>query len=527
MTEIFTLLSEHIELTLFLLVGLGAILGHFSVKGISLGAAAVLFIAIAVSAWAASDGVTIDIPPLVGHIGLALFTFTVGISSGPSFFHTMKTSGVAVLGVTLAITAGAGVAWGLAPLFGLTAEQAAGTFAGALTNTPSLAAAGNSPEATVGYSVSYIFGVVGTLLVINRGLRHRAEDADTPAPLIQRDVRIERVAPTTVGEFERGHDNAISVTRVRHTEEGPVALGLDAEPLRVDDVVTVVGPEPVVQDVVRELGHLSSHRLSFDRASLDFRRVTVSDPKLAGKAIGELDIEDTYGATISRVRRADADMMAHPRLVLQLGDRVRVVAPRAEMEKVTAYFGDSSRGLTIINPAALGLGMALGFALGAVPAPLPGGGSFTLGPALGCLLVGLLMGRIGRIGPAVLSLPFTVTAVMSEFGLLLFLAQAGTRAGTMILSAFASGQWLGIAGLGACITLAAGLIGYAWQRRFLRMGGTTLAGLIAGQQTQPALLAYANNRTDYDFRVTLGYTMAYPTAMILKILAASVLRMIA
>ncbi|WP_342372663.1 TrkA C-terminal domain-containing protein [Propioniciclava soli] len=521
---VFMWLAEHPEVLLFTLVGAGMAIGHVSVRKISLGAAAVLFLAIAVSAWASAWGVTLEIPVEVSHLGLALFTFCVGISSGASFFNNLRTSSVAMLGVAAAIALGGGVDFFVGPLLGLTAEEAAGTFAGALTNTPSLAAAGNTPAATVGYSVAYLFGVVGMLGLQQLALRNAAQDADQPAVLAQADVRIDRIAPgTTVRDLELAHDDAIELTRVRRTEDGPIELARDTWPLEVNDVVTVVGAEDAVAVVVKELGHPSSHHLAQDRRSLDFRRVTVSDPKISGRKIRDLGLEDAYGAAISRVRRADVDMVARPDLVLQMGDRVRIVAPRTRIAEVSTFFGDSSRGLTIINPIALGLGMALGFGLGSTPLPLPGGGTFSLGAALGCLLVGLVLGRIGRVGPFVTTLPFTATAVPSELGLLLFLAQAGSRAGGQILNAFGSGQWVAILALGALITLVTGLSVWLFQSRVMGMGGTTLAGFLAGTQTQPALLAYANGRTHYDFRVSTGYTTAYPMAMIAKILVASLL----
>jgi putative transport protein len=49
-----------------------------------------------------------------------------------------------------------------------------------------------------------------------------------------------------------------------------------------------------------------------------------------------------------------------------------------------------------------------------------------------------------------------------------------------------------------------------------------MAGIIAGAQTQPAVLALAQERTS-DQRVGLGYALVYPAAMILKILVAQVL----
>lgn len=528
MHEVLVWLAEHPEVLLFGIIGVGMAIGHLSVRKVSLGAAAVLFLAIATSACASGFGVKLEIPVDFAHLGLALFTFSVGISSGASFFNSLKTSAVAMLGVALAIALGGLVALLVGPLLGLTLPQAAGTFAGALTNTPALAASGNSPTATVGYSVAYLFGVVGMLAIQQLALRHAGEDADTPAPLKQADVRIEHIAPsTTVRDIELAHDDRIELTRVRKEEDGPVELARDSLDLAEGDVVTVVGAADTVDAVVAELGHRSSHHLAHDRAELDFRRVTVSDPKLAGLTVAELNLEDRFGAIVSRVRRADVDMVGRPGLVLQLGDRVRVVAPRSQIAKVSTFFGDSSRGLTIINPIGMGLGMALGFGLGSIPLPLPGSGTFSLGSALGCLLVGLVMGRLGRVGPLVTTLPFTVTAVVSELGLLLFLAQAGSRAGGQILSAFASGQWLAMLALGILVTSVTGLSAYAFQRRVMGMGGTALSGFLAGAQTQPALLAYANGRTNYDFRVAAGYTTAYPTAMIAKILVASALGLLA
>ena len=56
----------------------------------------------------------------------------------------------------------------------------------------------------------------------------------------------------------------------------------------------------------------------------------------------------------------DVDMVGTPDLVLQEGDRVRVVAPTGRMAEISKFFGDSARGLSSINPVALGVGMALG-----------------------------------------------------------------------------------------------------------------------------------------------------------------------
>lgn len=193
------------------------------------------------------------------------------------------------------------------------------------------------------------------------------------------------------------------------------------------------------------------------------------------------------------------------------------------MEEISKFFGDSSRGLSDINPVALGAGLVLGLLIGQIPLPMPGGGTFTIGSAAGALLVGLVMGRLGRIGAFRTALPHTACNVLSEIGLLLFLAYAGANAGTQIANAFSSGAWIKILILGFAITTTVGLGLYLTMRYVAKMGGTRLSGLIGGAQTQPAVLAFATNRTNGDPRVALGYAMVYPVAMILKILLAQIL----
>lgn len=64
---------------------------------------------------------------------------------------------------------------------------------------------------------------------------------------------------------------------------------------------------------------------------------------------------------------------------------------------------------------------------------------------------------------------------------------------------------------------------YCTMRWVFKMGGTKLAGLLGGAQTQPAVLAFANGRTNADPRVALGYALVYPVAMVSKIIVATIL----
>ena len=526
MTAVLELLAAQPILLVFGLVGAGAALGHVKVRGVGLGAAAVLFLALGVGALGAANDVDLHVPEAFGVLGLTLFTFTVGIVSGASFFASLRRSLGLVAAMVGVLGLGALVAVGVGRLLALDPATVAGGFAGAVTNTPALAAAreaaGDADAPTVAYAVTYVFGVIGMLVVAHLVLRRRADDDDTPPALVNRTVRVEVRDEPSLRELLDRHDGRITFSRLRRGEDQPIEAAAQDDVLREGDMVTVVGEEDAVEAVTTELGHASTHLLQADRRYLDMRRITVSNPAAAGLTIGEIELTRRFGATISRLRRGDIDVVASDELRIQPGDRVRVIAPRDAMPAISRFFGDSSRGFSDINPAMLGLGMAAGVLLGLVAVPLAGG-SFTVGAAMGTLVVGLVLGWIGRVGRVVTVMPFTAAQAISELGLLLFLAQAGTAAGGRISGAFADGQWWRVVLLGIAVTATVGLLLWFVMRRVFRTGGTTLSGIVAGAQTQPAVLAFANGRTGFDPRVALGYALVYPAAMIAKIVLGQVL----
>lgn len=506
-----------------LVIGAGALIGRISVGGVSLGAVAVLLFAMSLTALGVSVDVILTIPDIVGELSLALFAYTIGIVSGPVFFHAIRTAYPIMLAIAGILIAGGTTAYAVGQLMGLPSDTIAGTFAGALTNTPALAAAGSTPEATVGYATAYIFGLIGMLILTNIAVNKGANDTDAPVPVVDVTLRVDAVTPHVVADLRARHGGQLKFSRIQHDGAGPAELVGDHEELRKGDLVTVVGPGDEVQALISEVGHASTHDLTLDRSQLDFRRITISNPKAVGRTIASLGLEHRFNATLSRVRRGDVDMVATPDLVLQLGDRLRVVAPTLRMDEVTHYFGDSNRGMTDINPSALGFGLLIGLLLGSVPIPLPGIEALEIGVAGGTLIAGLAMGRIGRIGRIVTSLPNSAALVISELGLLVFLAYAGTKAGSLILEALSSGEVVYLFCLGAVITLVVGIGTFLVMRWIFTMGGTRLSGVIGGTQTQPALLAFANARTGSDPRVALGYALVYPTAMVMKILIAQVM----
>ncbi|NEE18626.1 transporter, partial [Streptomyces sp. SID7499] len=107
------------------------------------------------------------------------------------------------------------------------------------------------------------------------------------------------------------------------------------------DQVVLVGGEDDVRAATDALGSLAPRHLLDDRSAVDYRRVLLTNPDLAGHTVGELGLGEKYGALVSRVRRGDFDMLAHDDLLLQLDDRVRVVMPRERTGEVTTYLGDT------------------------------------------------------------------------------------------------------------------------------------------------------------------------------------------
>jgi putative transport protein len=254
---------------------------------------------------------------------------------------------------------------------------------------------------------------------------------------------------------------------------------------------------------------------------LDFRRIVVSSSGLVGREIRELDLESRHGAMITRVRRGDIDLVATDDLVLEPGDRVRVVGPSEGLVAVAKELGDSERRVGEFEAPGFMIGLVLGLVIGLIEIPVPGLGDVRLGTAGGPLVVGLVLGHLQRTGPLVWQLPHGANLTLRQLGAVLFLAVVGIRSGPVLVDALQTSVGPKVVFGGAIITsvTAAGVILLG---RFEGLGADRMSGVLAGTQTQPAVLAFAVGRSD-DPRVPLGYALAMPIAMVVKIVMAQVL----
>lgn len=518
-------LSEQPLLVLFALLGLGAALGGVRIRGVRVGPAAVLFTAIAVGAWASHHDRPLQVPAIVGTLGLVLFTYCVGIQNGPDFFARLRNALGYMAAAVGVLSLGGVVAAFLGAQLGLNRAMIAGTFAGATTNTPALAAAiessGNAVDPAVGYSVAYVFGVLGVFAACVLALRSTRGDTDQAAPLSATTIEITQPS-VTIADLTALTGGLVAFSRIKHAADGSVQVAKPTEVVTEGDLLTIIGPADHMRRVTEQIGRPAVEQLQSDQRILAVRRITLSAPAFEGQPLKALALPERFDAVVTRVRRGDLDMMATSDLVLQPGDRLRVVAPRVQIGRISRFLGDSSRAVADVNPVGIGAGMVLGMLLGAITIPVFGTG-FVIGPAAGTLIVGLVFGRAGRIGPVLVSMSDSASSTLSQFGLLMFLSWAGLQAGSQFLDAVGSDLGLRIVLLGAVVTVVVCGATLALVRLARGVGPARQAGILAGVQTQPAALALASDRTGHDVRVGLGYATVYPAAMIAKILVAHAL----
>jgi putative transport protein len=538
------LLTENPLLLLFLVAAIGYPLGRFRVGGSCLGVAAVLFVGLAIG----SIHPDLKLPEIIYILGLALFVYTVGLSSGPSFVASLRKDGIRnnLLVVSLLVFA-ASLALLAQKIFDLKATMTAGMFAGSFTNTPALAGALETlkhvatrenlnqllSEPIVGYSVTYPMGVIGVVFAISvaqkiwkidyageaRNLKVFGASSE-PLRICTIQVTRQEALNETLSQLADKHEWRVMFGRVKRHDQMFLAE-FDKRP-EAGDLLVTVGTAEDLECAARYLGEKSEVQLQHGQDEFDVRRIFVSNNDVEGRRLRDLGIRKKFGALITRVRRGDDDFLPDGNMTLEPGDRVRVLAPRDRMGAVTDFFGDSYRAVSEVDILTFSVGLALGLLLGAIPLPLPGGITFKLGFAGGPLIVALILGTIKRTGNLIWTLPYSANATLRQIGLVFFLAGIGTRAGYGFLSTFSKGGGVTLFVVGAAITFTATALHLWIGHRLLRIPMSILTGMVAGLFTQPAVLGYALEQTDNDLP-NIGYASVYPVAMIAKILLVQAL----
>lgn len=533
------ILSQYPLVLLFTVASLGYLIGSIKVGGNSLGTAAILFTGLAFGAIDAR----FQIPEIVFLLGLSIFVYSIGLSSGPAFFNSYKKNGVRdfIFAISMLCLSGL-IATFLWWVFNFSAATITGIYTGSTTNTAALAGVLDfinntfsgqerqqlTQDAVIGYTYSYPMGVLGGMIAIilmerifSINYQEEEEAIKDVYPVHQKFVPSSilisnpAVNGMTIRDLLKDKDWKFSLGRIYKNDQ--VNLIRYDTVLELDDVIYVLGTKEELEKVEKAVGKVIDHPSKYDRSIFDNRRIFVSKPEIVGRTIASLNLDEKFDANITRIRRGDVDMIAEKDMVLEMGDRIRFIARRSDMEGLGEFFGDSYQASSKIDLFSFGLGIGLGLILGSFEIPL-GTGSFKLGYAGGPLIVGLILGSLKRTGPIVWTLPYSANITLQQIGLILLLSAIGVRSGNAFIESISmQSVWIFIASaIISCVTALATLfIGY----KIIKMPFGVLMGMVSNQ---PAILDFATSRSKNKIP-EYGFAMIFPIALISKIIIAQIL----
>ena len=513
-------------LTAFLAIGVGYLVGQINIAGFSLGVGAVLFVGLAIGAFAPKAQITGPI----GLTGLIMFLYGIGILYGRQFFEGMVGVGRKYnLLALVACVASLLVALVLGKIFGVKIGHTLGLYAGSMTSTATLQAAldvMNNKDPSIGYSIAYPFGVIGPILCIY----FMTQIVKPKFPAKTQRFHMGEISIGSGGSGRKLDDlmkdvpSDVQVTMVRTSDRNFVPTSDTI--LSVGDAVLIVAErEDAIAEAAAQLGHLEPGRLASDRADLDYIRVFVGKASVVGIHLASLPMPAGYPTHLLHVRRYDADLVPSPDLMLEFGDRVGVLLPPDRKDEIRKFFGDTVKAAAEFSYVSLGVGMVLGVLLGLIPIPIPGVGRVTLGIGGGPLIVALILGKLRRTGPMLWTMPLPANIVLRNFGLAIFLATVGVNAGQPFVRTVAE-TGLTMLFIGAAVLLTTVIIVLAMGHYVLRIPYDDLVGVASGATGNPAILVYSARMAPTE-RPDIGYAMIFPSMTIVKVIAVQIVGLLA
>ena len=534
----------HIVLLYAFVVAAGVYLGKIKIFGVSLGVTFVLFAGILMGHF----GFTADthILHFIREFGLILFVFCIGLQVGPSFFSSFKKGGMTLNLLAVGIVVlNIAVALGLYYLWNGRVElpMMVGILYGAVTNTPGLGAANEAlnqlhytgPQIALGYACAYplgVVGIIGSIIAIRyifrvnmakeeESLKIQSGDSHHKPHMMSLEVRNESISGKTLIEIKNFLGRKFVCSRIRH--DGHVSIPDHETVFNIGDQLFIVCSEEDAPAIVVFIG--KEVELDWEKQDLPMvsRRILVTKPEINGKTLGSMHFRSMYGVNVTRINRSGMDLFADPNLILQVGDRVMVVGQQDAVERVAGVLGNQLKRLDTPNIVTIFVGIFLGILLGSLPIAFPGMPTpLKLGLAGGPLVVAILIGRFGHKLHLVTYTTMSANLMLREIGIVLFLASVGIEAGAHFVETVVEGSGLLYVGYGFLITVIPLLIIGMIARFYCKVNYFTLMGLIAGSNTDPPALAYANQASGND-APAVGYSTVYPLTMFLRILAGQMI----
>ena len=541
----------HIALLYAIVIAIGVYLGKIKIGGISLGVTFVLFAGIL----AGHVGFTgpKEILTFVQDFGLILFVFMIGLQVGPGFFESFKKGGV-----TLNMLSASAILLNILVMFGCyylffdtsnpnNLPMMVGTLYGAVTNTPGLGAANEAllsvfpngaPSIANGYACAYPLGVVGiigaTILIkyickINTADEEEQlneEDAANPhAKAHNMHLRVENAYITgrTLREVSEFLNRDIVCSRLLHN--GEVSIPNSQTTFEVGDELLVVCAEADAEAIKAFIGPEVEAEWDREKDEVQHfvsRRIVVTRPEMNGKTLGKMHFSSVYGVNVTRISRQGMDIFAGRNHHFHVGDKILVVGPEENVNRVAEIMGNSVKRLDAPNIATIFVGIMVGIIFGSLPFAIPGMPvPLKLGIAGGPLIIAILIGRFGYRMKLVTYTTTSANMMLREIGLVLFLASVGIKAGAGFWDTVVQGDGLKYVGCGFLITVIPILIIGTIARLKFKFNYFTIMGMLAGTYTDPPALAYANASCSKE-APAVGYSTVYPLSMFLRIFTAQI-----
>ncbi len=516
---------------LFLIITLGYFIGLLRVGSFSLEASGIIFVAMIFGHFG------YQVPPAFKTLGLTLFLYTVGLQAGPGFIESFKKSG-RQLTLLAFITVGSAalITLLLSYLFNISPELSVGLFAGSLTSTPGLAAATEatgSSLASLGYGVAYPVGVIGTILTLKLlpGLfRIKLPVAEHELISVKKseyepmEWRIIRVTNGNVSKYtikSLNMDELYGVTISRILRSGKSLVPRPDLHLENGDAVRLVGTQGALEKAGLLLGIQDNSieiPLPENRTVL---RVLVNNPEFVGKRLGELHLEERFGAVVTRVRRSGIDLPPKPERKLNMGDILQLVGEPETLEMLSDKMGSNLKNLLKHEIVPVSLGIVIGIIIGNLRIGPENGFMISPGLSGGIIFTSLFLGYKGVTGPITWTVTGHTNRLLRNLGLVFFLASVGTEAGSGLVGTVREQGFILLI-MAIFITITPMLLTALAGIKLYKLNLIIVLGTITGGMTNTPGLGVVNKMTDSD-EVNAAYAAVYPFALVLMIICANLL----
>lgn len=532
----------------------GLWIGGLKVKGVGLGIGGVLFGGIIVGHFANQYHWYLDAHALhfIKAFGLILFVYTIGVQVGPGFFTSLKSTGLRLNMLAAGIVAIGGLTtMAVHFIFDLPLNVFLGIYSGAVTSTPSLAAgqqilqelgmtASQTSVLGLGYAMAYPFGIIGILFsmwmvrlffkvnIDEEANTFNEQSGSKKKTLCSINVRVENPMLHGVNFLELTKLIGSDVICSRMKSTGDLKVPNVNTEISLGDIVHLVSAKNEMLDRARMVvGSEVDESLSTKGTNLKSDRVVVTNEKVLGKKLSELDLKHNHHVMISRLNRAGIELVANKNSTLQFGDVLYIVGDADHINDVGKELGNASHKLNQIQMLPIFIGIALGILLGSIPFQVPGlPAPLKLGLAGGPLIIAIVLSRIGSIKHLYWFIPPSANLALRELGVVLFLSVVGLSSGANFVDTLVNGDGLRWIGYGAIITLVPLIVMGFIARAVLKVNYLTLCGLMAGSMTDTPALAFANTMHPTSGAAALAYATVYPLAMCLRILSPQLMAVI-